>query len=120
MHGVEVAQPPCGRPGSVAGCVGLLSGRRPGEEPFQVAGEQLAPGRVLVGRLVGGAEHRVSALAALGEDLGERRLAVPSVHAIEGGLLPALLGSRLAGRRIRIRFDVVVLKGNFFLNFFWD
>lgn len=106
MHGVKVAQLRRGRPGTVATCVGLLSGRRPGEELFQVAGEQFALGQVLVG----GAEHRVSALTTLGEDLGERRLAVSSVHAVEGGLLPPFLGSRLAGHRIRIRFDVVVLK----------
>lgn len=93
MHGVEVMQLPCRWPGSLAAGLGLVSGWRPGQEPFQVAGEQFAPGWVLVGGLVGGAEPRVSALAALGEDLGERRLAVPSVNAVEGGLLPARLGS---------------------------
>lgn len=110
MHRVEVVQLPCRWPRSIAACVGLLSGLRLTEEPFQVAGEQFAGGRFLLGGLVGSTEHWVSALTALGEDLGERRLAVSSVHAVEGGLLPALLGSRLAGRHIGIRLDVIILE----------
>lgn len=105
MHVVEVTQLPCRWPSSVVACLEVLHGWRPSKEAFQVAGEQFAPCRVLVG----GAKHRVSALAALGEDLGERRLAIPPVNAVEGGLLPAMLGSGLAGRHKRFMLDGVIL-----------
>lgn len=80
----------------------LLAGR--GQEPVQLFGGQLVSSRLLV------AEQRVAALARLGEDLGERRLPVASVQAVEGGLLPARLQFGPARLRREVRLEVVLLR----------
>lgn len=90
---VEVTELPCGPR--------LLAGR--GQEPVQFGG-QLLSSRVLV------AEQRVSALAALGEDFGERRAPVASVQAVEGGLLPAWLQFGPARLRRKLGIEVAILQ----------
>lgn len=92
---VEVTELPC-RPRHLAGW---------GQEPVQLLGGQLVSSRVLV------AEQRVSAIPSLGEDLGERRVPVAPVQAVEGGLLPARLQLGLAQLRRKGRLEVVTLPG---------
>lgn len=46
----------------------------------------------------------------MGEDLGDWRLASSILDAIDGGLLPALLGLRLTGVQTAIRPEVFILQ----------
>lgn len=90
---VEVTELPC-RPR-------LLTTRS--QKPLQLFGRQPVSSRVLVG------ERRVSAFAGLGEDFGERRLAVASVEAVEGRLLPARLRFGPVRIKRRIGLEVALL-----------
>ena len=95
--GVDVVEVP-----ELPGRPRLLPSR--GQEPVQLLGGQLVSSRVRV------AEQRVSAVAGLGEDFGERGLPVASVQAVEGGLLPARLhfGAARLGRKVGL--DAVTLR----------
>lgn len=71
-----------------------------------MTGKQLAPPWVVV--RVGRTELGVPALPALRNNLGEWRLSVSFLEAIDSGLFPALLGFWPVGRKL----DVFILQHN--------